>query len=123
MTSKKGSKASGSGLTALKIGSRVRCTDDGVEGRIIWANAVAVKIKWKDGEEVTWRRDSLASRSIEFLDGPEDEDQPEAPSKPAAEQVATRVPGEQRIIKDSAKLLDLDAGRLWDGPNLSRTGW
>jgi hypothetical protein len=56
------------GLPALKIGSRVRCTDDGVTGRIVWANAVAVKVKWDDGEQVTWKRDSLATRPIEILD-------------------------------------------------------
>lgn len=68
MTSKKDSKASNiNGLTALKIGSRVRCTDDGVQGRITWANAVAVKVQWDDGEQVTWRRDALASRPIEIL--------------------------------------------------------
>ena len=32
-------------LATLKIGSRVRCTDDGVTGRIVWANAVSVKIR------------------------------------------------------------------------------
>ena len=47
----------------LKVGSRVRCTDDGVEGRITWANATVVKIQWNDGEQVTWRRDSLADRA------------------------------------------------------------
>jgi hypothetical protein len=29
-------------LQTLKIGSRVRCTDDGVEGRIVWVLAGAV---------------------------------------------------------------------------------
>src|SRR5947209_1052606 len=52
---------------SLKIGSRVRCTDDGVEGRITWANAVSVKIGWDDGEQITWRRDSLAGRPLEIL--------------------------------------------------------
>jgi len=52
----------------LRIGSRVRCTDDGVTGRIIWANGVSVKVKWDDGEQVTWRRDSLATRPIEIMD-------------------------------------------------------
>jgi hypothetical protein len=64
-------------LQTLKIGSRVRCTDDRVEGRIVWANGVSVKITWNDGEQVTWRRDSLADRAIEILGG--DEDQPAAP--------------------------------------------
>lgn len=54
-------------LPALRIGSRVRCTGDGVEGRITWANGVAVKIRWDDGEQVTWRRDSLAGRPIDIL--------------------------------------------------------
>jgi hypothetical protein len=61
-------------LATLKIGSRVRCTDDGVTGRIIWANAVSVKIRWDDGEQVSWRRDSLASRPIAIVDA---EDQPD----------------------------------------------
>lgn len=59
----------------LKIGSRVRCIDDGVEGRITWANSVSVKVQWDDGEHVTWRRDSLAGRPIEILP-PADEDEP-----------------------------------------------
>ena len=61
--SKKNTKTTmGGDQTGLKIGSRVRCTEDGVTGRIAWANAVSVKIKWDDGEEVTWKRDSLATR-------------------------------------------------------------
>jgi HB1, ASXL, restriction endonuclease HTH domain len=61
------------GLQTLKIGSRVRCTDDRVEGRIVWANGVSVKITWNDGEQVTWRRDSLADRPIEILGSEEDQ--------------------------------------------------
>jgi hypothetical protein len=72
----------------LTIGSRVRCTDDGVTGRIAWANAVSVKIKWDDGEEVTWKRDSLATRPVEFLDTDEGvRDEPTAAAEPVAEQV------------------------------------
>jgi outer membrane biosynthesis protein TonB len=59
----------------LKIGSRVRCTDDGIEGRIVWANAVAVKIQWDDREQVTWRRDSLAGRPIAILAAAGDEEE------------------------------------------------
>ena len=99
MTTKKGSKASSSGLTALKIGSCVRCTDDGIEGRIIWANAVAVKIKWKDGEEVTWRRDALADRPIEFLDGIENEVQPDWQGEAAPEALP---PTEPRDVESAA---------------------
>jgi hypothetical protein len=65
---------------AIRIGTRLRCTDDGVEGRIVWANGVSVKITWDDGEQVTWRRDALADKPIEFLD-PED-DQAETPVTP-----------------------------------------
>src|SRR6516225_5897958 len=95
MTSKKGSNIGG--MTALKIGSRVRCTDDGVEGRITWANGVSVKVRWDDGEQVTWRRDSLAERPIEILD-PADEAEPdavrEAPTD-EAQSVSTESPREE----------------------------
>jgi hypothetical protein len=79
MGSKKTTTAAG--LPALKIGGRVRRTDNGVSGRIVWANGVSVKITWDDGEQVTWRRDSLAERPIEILG--EDEDQATAPTAPA----------------------------------------
>src|SRR5450755_831708 len=68
-------------LQTLKIGSRVRCTDDQAEGRIVWANGVSVKITWDDGEQVTWRRDSLPGRPIEILG---DEDQPATTAAPEA---------------------------------------
>jgi HB1, ASXL, restriction endonuclease HTH domain len=80
-TKKRTSTTPATGLQTLKIGSRVRCTDDRIEGRIVWANGVSVKITWDDGEQVTWRRDSLAGRSIEILGGDEDE-----AVAPAAEQ-------------------------------------
>src|SRR5271168_4203602 len=67
-------------LSTLKIGSRVRCTDDGVTGRLVWANGVAVKIEWADGEKVTWRRDSLAERPLEILDADSAEDRTPAPA-------------------------------------------
>lgn len=73
------SNDSSGSLPALRIGSRVRCIEDGVEGRITWANGVSVKVQWDDGEHVTWRRDSLADRPVEILD-PADEDEPAAAS-------------------------------------------
>jgi hypothetical protein len=76
----------------LKIGSRVRCTDDGIEGRITWANGVSVKIQWDDGEQVAWRRDSLADRSIEFLDGSGDEEHPEALGEPVPDRFQPLAP-------------------------------
>jgi hypothetical protein len=92
MASKKNKAATTpAGLQALRIGSRVRCTDDGVEGRITWANAASVKIKWDDNEQVTWRRDSLAERPIEILD-PDEEVQTEAPAAPPAAAAAAPAP-------------------------------
>jgi hypothetical protein len=77
MTSKKGGMGTTTGSRpALRIGSRVRCTDDGVVGRITWANSVSVKVKWDNGEQVTWRRDSLAERPIEILDPAGEEGMP-----------------------------------------------
>jgi hypothetical protein len=34
----------------------------------VWANGVSVKVGWDDGEQVTWRRDSLPGRPVEILD-------------------------------------------------------
>jgi hypothetical protein len=98
MASKKGDKGISSGsLPALKIGSRVRCTDDGVEGRITWANGVSVKVQWDDGEQVTWRRDSLADRPIEILDPASEEGQATASAAPAdmGQGVSTDSPREE----------------------------
>jgi hypothetical protein len=77
------------GLQTLKIGSRVLCTDDQAEGRIVWANGVSVKITWDDGEQVTWRRDSLAGRPIEILAG---EDQPALAAAPEPTEPAAAEP-------------------------------
>jgi hypothetical protein len=79
-------------LPALRIGSRVRCTDDGVEGRITWANAVSVKVEWADGEKVTWRRDSLPTRPIEIIDA-DDENRPGDPSHAALPDAGTATSG------------------------------
>jgi hypothetical protein len=89
MSSKK--KTTGNAnMQTLRIGSRVRCTDDGVEGRISWANAVSVKIKWDDGEQVTWKRDSLAGRPIQILDAEAGGETEASPI--AVEQTATEAP-------------------------------
>jgi HB1, ASXL, restriction endonuclease HTH domain len=94
-TKKKTSPAPAAGLQTLKIGSRVRCTDDQAEGRIVWANGASVKIRWDDGEQVTWRRDSLADRPIEILAGDEDQPAPAAgpePTEPAAPETPPAAP-------------------------------
>jgi HB1/ASXL restriction endonuclease-like protein with HTH domain len=64
-----GSKSSD--LATIKIGTRVRHSADGVRGRIVWANAVAVKIQWDDGEKVTWKRAELGSKGLEVLEAEE----------------------------------------------------
>jgi hypothetical protein len=93
MGSKKTTTAAG--LPALKIGSRIRRTDVPAEGRIVWANGVSVKITWDDGEQVTWRRDSLAGRPIEILAGAEDRPAPAAtpdPTEPPAPETPPAAP-------------------------------
>jgi hypothetical protein len=86
-------KNASTNLPAIRIGSRIRCTDDGVTGRIVWANAVAVKIKWDNGEQVTWKRDSLATRPIEILDPDDSSAQTETPTEPTSvEQLADAAP-------------------------------
>ena len=94
MASKK--KTTTDGQT-LRIGSRVRCTDDGVTGRIVWANGVSVKIKWQDGEQVTWKRADLVGKPIEILDA-DDEGQPETPTTPPADESA---PVPQEAVADA----------------------
>jgi hypothetical protein len=94
MGSKK-TTATAAGLPALKIGSRIRRTDDLAEGRIVWANGVSVKITWDDGEQVTWRRDSLAGRPIEILAGDEDQPTPAAapdPTEPPVPETPSAAP-------------------------------
>ncbi len=92
MASKKNKPATSgtTNLPALRIGSRVRCTDDGVEGRIVWANGLMVKIEWTDGEKVTWRRDALASKPVEIID----DETPTTP-EPEVEQPSVLTSAEQ----------------------------
>ena len=94
MGSKKTTTAA-AGLPALKIGGRVRRTDNLAEGRIVWANGVSVKIAWDEGEQVTWRRDSLAGRPIEILADDEDQAAPAAapePTEPPAPETPPAAP-------------------------------
>lgn len=101
MSSKKKTEATANTKPpTLKIGSRVRCTDDRVEGRIVWANAVSVKIRWDDGEQVTWRRDSLADRPSEILEPASDEDQKAIQT--ASEQTAPSEQHENETQLESA---------------------
>jgi preprotein translocase subunit YajC len=74
--------------TTIKFGTRVRHTD-GAEGRIVWANASAVKIEWNDGEKVTWRRSELASKGLVVVE--DEEEQKAAATETATESEATPV--------------------------------
>ncbi len=103
----KHSTAATENLPALRIGSRVRCTDDSVEGRIVWANAVSVKIRWGDGEQVTWRRDSLASKPIEILEPADDG----VPTEPSA-----AVPAPQQDAAEPAAPADLPLAKAVPTP-------
>jgi hypothetical protein len=107
MASKKNTKASGSSLPTLKIGSRVRCTDDGVTGRITWANGVAVKIQWDDGEQVTWRRDELAQKPVEILDAAHDEDQQPSPVIDTSAQRVAEPPVEPTALAPAEQPAEL----------------
>lgn len=94
---------------ALRIGSRVRCTDDGVEGRITWANASTVKIEWSDGEKVTWRRDSLATRPIEILDADGENEQQAAEETTASNDAAPpEVPAATDVAPEAAAISEAE---------------
>jgi hypothetical protein len=109
MESKK-TTATAAGLPALKIGGRVRRTDDRVEGRIVWANGVSVKIAWDGGEQVTWRRDSLADQPIAILAGDDDPPAPEQAASPqAASPQAASQQAEQEAIPEATETPTLEA--------------
>src|SRR5579885_2857597 len=72
--------------TAVQPRTRVRYAEDGAEGRIVWANAAAVKIQWDDGEKVTWKRAELAAKGLEILDDDQGTEPQEA--TPAVEPAA-----------------------------------
>jgi preprotein translocase subunit YajC len=115
MSSKKNTQAS------LKIGSRVRCTDDGVTGRIAWANAVSVKIKWDDGEEVTWKRDSLAGRPIEILDSDDDTEQvvPDAVAMTDQPAMDGGPPPEGEALEPAVEMPPIEPTATPDEPGLT----
>jgi outer membrane biosynthesis protein TonB len=91
-------KMASNDLATIRIGSRVRHTDDSVEGRIVWANGTTVKIEWNDGEKVTWKRAELAGKGLELV-GDADEPTPdELPAKsPVEETPAEQVSRDEPI--------------------------
>src|ERR1700722_20877337 len=80
-----------SDLATIRIGSRVRHVEEGVEGRITWANGTTVKIEWADGEKVTWKRAELAGKGLELVG---DADEPAA-DEPAADELPAEAPAEK----------------------------
>ena len=120
MSSKKKSPTSPStNPQTLKIGSRVRCTDDGIEGRIVWANAVSLKIRWDDGEQVTWRRDSLAGRPIEILDG--DEDQSTSAVPPVATEQCEQIESPLAVPEEASTTPAVEPSSLQPDPSVMQS--
>jgi hypothetical protein len=79
-------KKDGSDLaTNIKFGTRVRHIEDGALGRIVWANAVSVKIEWDDGEKVTWKRAELGIKGVAVVDEGYAAEVPAAEATPAGE--------------------------------------
>ena len=79
--------------TTIKIGTRVRHRDDGVTGRIVWANAAAVKIQWDDGEKVTCKRAELGDKGVEIIESEETPRPQEAATSVATESAIPAVEG------------------------------
>src|SRR5579872_393945 len=88
-------------LPELRVGTRVRCTDDGVDGRIVRANGLMVTVAWSDGEKVTWRRDTLATKPIEIID-PDTDEQPTTATEPTSEPPSAPTPAEQTTAHEQA---------------------
>jgi HB1, ASXL, restriction endonuclease HTH domain len=112
-------------LATLRIGTRVRHSADGALGRIVWANAVAVKIQWDDGEKVTWKRADLGIKGLEIVEaddssqsqGEDDRRIPEG-AGPAAQTVAietgsTEAPQEGvAAVSGEPDVAETDVGTL-----------
>jgi hypothetical protein len=77
--------------TNIKLGTRVRHIEDGVLGRIVWANASAVKIQWDDGEKVTWKRAELGIKGLEIVED-EEAETPATASEPTSQARADEAP-------------------------------
>jgi hypothetical protein len=80
-----GGKKGGDLATNIKFGTRVRHVEDGALGRIVWANAVSVKIEWDDGEKVTWKRAELGLKGVVVVDEDAVANAPAAEATPAGE--------------------------------------
>jgi hypothetical protein len=106
MASKKGKKAQRAGqkqqagvARELRVGDRVRFTEDGAEGRVVSADANSVRILWDDGEEATWRRAALANKPIVLLD--DEAGEPPAAPEQAVPETAEAGPHKPAESADS----------------------
>lgn len=79
-------------MTTIKIGTRVWHVADNATGRIVWANAAAVRIQLDDGEKVTWKRGDLRSKGLEVF-GEKEGVEPRDAEVPSAEQSAGESAG------------------------------
>jgi hypothetical protein len=97
--------------TTIKLGTRVRHAEDGVEGRIVWANASAVKIEWDDGEKVTWKRAELGAKGLVVIDseGAVEPQAPEASTLPADEPARPDVPESLQPVHGTPEITPLEA--------------
>jgi outer membrane biosynthesis protein TonB len=78
--------------TNIKLGTRVRHVEDGVLGRIVWANASAVKILWDDGEKVTWKRAELGIKGLAVISQDEGSELQESEATTAETPTARETP-------------------------------
>jgi hypothetical protein len=96
-----GGKKGGSDLaTNIKFGTRVRHVSDGALGRIVWANAVSVKIEWDDGEKVTWKRAELGIKGVAVVNDGDAAEAPATETTPASEPAS--VPTEEIVTAPAA---------------------
>jgi hypothetical protein len=78
--------------TNIKLGTRVRHLEDGALGRIVWANASAVKIEWADGKRVTWKRAELGIKGVAVISQDEGAESQEGESTTVETPTARETP-------------------------------
>jgi hypothetical protein len=94
-------KKDGSDLaTNIKFGTRVRHIEDGALGRIVWCNAVSVKIQWDDGEKVTWKRAELGIKGVAVVNEDAAAEAPAAEPTPAGQ--PANMPADEAVAEPAA---------------------
>jgi hypothetical protein len=91
--------------TTIKLGTRVKRAEDGLQGKIVWANASAVKIEWTDGEKSTWKRSELGAKGLVVIDSEvaTEPQAPEASTPPVDEPARSEVPEFQQPAHERPK--------------------